>query len=81
MANLTYHCRVIPPGKPFRGTLVRIEPGDPAPAFFGAKDDPGDLDLLCGSCGTVIAREIWAESLTDFVIQCRCGAYNDTNTV
>ena len=48
---------------------------DSNPALEGS----GELDLVCGSCGAVLARSIWPDLIYDVGLICaECGAFNDT---
>lgn len=59
---------------PLHGQRAVLKP-DRNPALTGT----GDLDLLCGKCGVVLARRIWPRLLFDIGIICAdCGAFNDT---
>ena len=65
--------RVIP--KPEPGTRNVFEPsrGEVLPVFEGI----GDVNLLCGNCGGVLAKTIEKTQLQNVVIHCPvCGFYN-----
>lgn len=69
--SLSLHL-VEPP--PAHGERAALKP-DRNPALTGK----GDLDLVCGKCGAVLARRIWPRLLFDIGIICsECGAFNDT---
>jgi len=39
----------------------------------------GDLDLLCGSCGAILAKGINEGQIRNIVLYCnKCRSYNDT---
>lgn len=59
---------------PEHGQRAALKP-DRNPALVGR----GDLDLVCGKCGGVLAQRIWPRLLFDIGIICSaCGAFNDT---
>ena len=59
---------------PKHGERAALKP-DINPALVGS----GELDLLCGSCGAVLAQSIWPNQLYDVGIICAdCEAFNDT---
>ena len=48
---------------------------DANPAMVGQ----GDLDLVCGGCGAILASTIWRGQAFDLGIICAdCGVFNDT---
>lgn len=59
-------------------TVIQFEPPKLAPFMT----DGGDVNLLCGNCGFMIAEKLASASqIQAVVISCpRCKAYNNTRT-
>jgi hypothetical protein len=54
---------VLVPGKDFKGPLI---------------SGPGEVDLVCGSCGTILVRGV-GNSILNLVFMCPgCGSYNQS---
>ncbi len=59
---------------PADGERAALKP-DTNPALQGS----GELDYVCGGCGTVLAQSIWPNVVFDLGIICSvCGAFNDS---
>jgi hypothetical protein len=42
----------------------------------------GDIDLICGNCFSVLAEEVQATVIENFVLLCsKCGSYNELLSV
>ena len=42
----------------------------------------GDIDLICGHCFSVLAKEVQINTVENFVLLCsKCGSYNELSTV
>lgn len=77
MAEHIYTCRVLAENELAGRSVVAMTEGMLGPAMKGE----GELDMLCGSCGRVIAQDIDTSTLTHLVIRCPCGAANDTDLI
>lgn len=73
---LTHTCRVLS-DVTGRSVLVMGPELADIPLIVGG----GMLSMRCGSCEKIIADSINVGMLTDMVIQCTCGAYNETNVI
>jgi hypothetical protein len=38
----------------------------------------GNLTFECGNCGTVVLQDVGLSQVRDCVIECDCGAFNET---
>lgn len=49
--------------------------GSKVPPFFVGK---GNIDFVCGKCEALLAKRIWALSISNLVVECpKCGSYNE----
>lgn len=67
---------VIPKPEPSLRTVVLRDPlqGN-GPFITGA----GEIDYVCGACGTVLAASVNPNQVTNLVFRCpKCQSYNDT---
>ena len=52
---------------------------DQVPPFFTGT---GNLDYLCGRCGSLLAQRVWSLSMSDIVLHCPfCKSFNDLPVV
>lgn len=59
--------------KPHEGSRTVIE-SKVSPAFRGK----GDVDYICGGCGTLIAEKVRRGQIRNIVVRCpECGQYNE----
>lgn len=69
----TRKLQVIP--KPAEGTRSVLAKAPPDPLLFQGE---GDLNLLCGKCGAILAKGVHEGTLINLVLQCnQCGTYNE----
>lgn len=60
---------------PIRDRAIFSWSGDKYSVYF---EGEGNIDFLCGNCGTTLARRIWKLSCNNIVVQCpTCGSYNE----
>ena len=59
--------------KPREGSRTVIE-SKVSPVFKGE----GDVDYLCGNCGTIVAEKVRRGQIRNMVVYCpKCGQYNE----
>ena len=60
---------------PIRDRAIFSWSGDKYSVYF---EGEGNVDFLCGNCGTTLARRIWKLSCNNIVVQCpTCGSYSE----
>jgi len=80
MVQHRWRCRLLSEDDLEGRSILTQVPGTPGPIVRG-EGSRDSIDLLCGSCGRVLAKGIQTSLLTNVVLRCPCGAHNDTNLV
>jgi hypothetical protein len=71
MPNEQIILRIVTPAPDPKKTSIIHKPVG-KPAFKGQES----VDLVCGSCGTIIGEDISLNNIRNVVVKCDCGAYN-----
>ena len=69
--------KVIPKPEERTRTVLKPKNRDSSVTIKGS----GKLNLVCGKCGAILAREIHEGQIKNIVLFCnKCDSYNDTGT-
>ena len=72
--RVTRKLNIIEKPKQLSRAVVHGAGNDVPPLFEGE----GSLDYLCGQCGAILAKHVWALSISNVVVECpTCRTYNE----